>query len=294
MAGDRRLVTAAPKSAGKSSRRFDWKNFGLRAVSATALILAVLLVVFSPVYTHVSWPFHLMIAAAVVLLSLEWGRMSAPHSAWRVAVLVGAAVLAALCLTYFGRFGPAWLIALSGAVLAAMFARSLGERPLDVAFGVVYIAGPCLALTWLRWMPHPIGWTILLFCVTWSADIAAFVVGNALKGPKLSPKLSPNKTWTGFAGGLLAAMLAAIGVATFPHSTVGLGVKAAAMIGLAGGLATMGGDLWESMLKRRFGVKDSGDIIPGHGGLLDRVDGLMFAALAVAGARLIYQTGWTH
>jgi phosphatidate cytidylyltransferase len=277
--------TGVPISAPRS-RRFDWKNLGLRAASATALIPAVLAAIWF------RWAFLLMIASAVALLAMEWGRMSAPRAARRIAIAVALAVLAALALTIPGRFWAAWGVAFLGAGLAGAFARLIGERPSDAAFGVLYIAGPCVALSWLRAMPNPISWTIMLFAVTWSADIAAFVAGNALKGPKLSPRLSPNKTWAGFAGGLIAAMLAAMGVAAV--STARPGLVAAALIGLAGGLATMGGDLWESMLKRRFGVKDSGDIIPGHGGLLDRVDGLMFAVLAIAGARLIYQTGWNH
>lgn len=272
----------------RPAKRFDWKNLGLRAASAMALIPAVLAA------SWFGWAFLLMIAAAVLLLAYEWGRMSAPRASRRTAVAVGAAALIAVFLIYFHHFVLAWAVAAFGAALAAIFARAIGERPLDAAFGALYIAGPCLALTWLRTKPNPISWTILLFAVTWSADIAAFLVGNALKGPKLSPSLSPNKTWAGFVGALAAAMLAAMGMAVAPGSTVKLGLTAAALIGLAGGLATMGGDLWESMLKRRFGVKDSGDIIPGHGGLLDRVDGLMFAVLAVAGARLIYQTGWSH
>jgi phosphatidate cytidylyltransferase len=77
-------------------------------------------------------------------------------------------------------------------------------------------------------------------------------------------------------------------------SSFQLNLAGAAVIGFAGGLATMAGDLWESMLKRRFGVKDSGDLIPGHGGLLDRVDGLMFAVVVVAGARLVNHLGWAH
>ncbi len=133
--------------------------------------------------------------------------------------------------------------------------------------------------------------------VTWSADIAAFVVGNAVKGPRLWPRISPNKTWSGFVGGLIAAMAASVIVTVcstlLPADWhMRLSVGAAALMGLVGGLATMAGDLLESMLKRRFGVKDSGDLIPGHGGLLDRVDGLMFAILAVSGARLIHLAGW--
>jgi phosphatidate cytidylyltransferase len=132
----------------------------------------------------------------------------------------------------------------------------------------------------------------MVLAVAWAADIAAFLVGNALKGPKLWPQFSPNKTWSGFIGGLVAATLAAVAVARF--LPMGLDPFRAMALGLFAGLATMAGDLWESMLKRRFGVKDSGDLIPGHGGLLDRVDGLMFAFLAVAAARLLVNLGWPH
>ena len=131
----------------------------------------------------------------------------------------------------------------------------------------------------------------MLFATTWAADIAAFVVGNVVGGPKLWPRFSPNKTWSGFVGGLAGAAGASVGVAA---AFMQLSLTGAALIGLAGGLATMAGDLWESVLKRRFGVKDSGDLIPGHGGLLDRVDGLMFAVMAFAVARLVVHFGWAH
>jgi len=186
----------------------------------------------------------------------------------------------------------AWALIVPGALATAFAASTLRCRPGDGAFGVVYIAAPCVALSWIRAQPNPISWTILLFAVVWSADICAFLVGNALKGPKLWPRYSPNKTWSGFFGGLLGAMGAAM--ATAELSTARLTLIAAALIGLAGGASTMAGDLWESMLKRRYGVKDSGDLIPGHGGLLDRVDGLMVAVLAIAGARYIHQSGWVH
>jgi phosphatidate cytidylyltransferase len=131
----------------------------------------------------------------------------------------------------------------------------------------------------------------MLFATTWSADVGAFLVGNLLKGPRLWPRYSPNKTWAGFLGGLAAAVIAAVGVAAV---FMRLSLVGAALIGLTGGLGTMAGDLWESMLKRRFGVKDSGDLIPGHGGVLDRVDGLMFAVMVFAVARLVVKFGWAH
>ena len=127
----------------------------------------------------------------------------------------------------------------------------------------------------------------MLLACAWCADIFAFLVGSALKGPKLWPRFSPNKTWSGFVGGLIAAALAGLLVVFLAKGDADPSLRWAAPIGLLAGLATMAGDLWESMLKRRFGVKDSGGLIPGHGGLLDRVDGLMFASIAMAGARLV-------
>ena len=141
-------------------------------------------------------------------------------------------------------------------------------------------------------MENGLGWTLLLFVVTWFADIFAYVTGSIFKGPKLWPRISPNKTWAGFVGGLAASTAGAVIVASLLK--LDLIWPAAALIGLLGGLATMAGDLWESMLKRRFGVKDSGDLIPGHGGLLDRVDGLMFAAIVIAAVRLVDHIGWAH
>jgi phosphatidate cytidylyltransferase len=280
------MAELASMTSSPSARRFDWKNLGQRVISAVVLIAAVLIAVF------VDQIFFIMIAVAVALLAIEWAGMSAPRAANRLAIAVTLAVLAMLFCAHLNHFPLAWALVAPGALAVALVARGLGARPGDGVFGVVYIAAPCLALSWIRAMPNPISWTILLFAVVWSADICAFLVGNALKGPKLWPRYSPNKTWAGFVGGLLGAMGAAM--LTAELSTAKLSLLAAAVIGLAGGLATMAGDLLESILKRRFGVKDSGDLIPGHGGLLDRVDGLMVAVMAIAGARFIHQAGWVH
>jgi phosphatidate cytidylyltransferase len=232
-----------------------------------------------------------MIAVGGALLSLEWAGMATPSQVTRVALITTVSVVTVVLLGYLRHFTIAWACVGVGATLAALVARSAGSRALDAAYGVLYIAPAGLLIVWLIETRQGAGWTLMLFATTWAADIGAFLVGNLLKGPKLWPRFSPNKTWSGFAGGLLAAVLAAVGIAAWYMK---LSLAGAALIGLSGGLATMAGDLWESILKRRFGVKDSGDLIPGHGGLLDRVDGLMFAVAVFAVARLVVRLGWAH
>ena len=269
------------------AKRFDWSNLGIRVASATVLVPAVLAAVWFD-----GWAFLVMVAVAVALLAIEWGGMSAPNAPVRVATAITVAALAGNFPAHVTNFEVGWAVMALGAVGAALFARGVSERPADAAFGVFYIGAPCLCLVWLRQMPQGEWWSLMLFVIVWSADISAFAVGNLLKGPKLWPRFSPNKTWSGFVGGLIGSAMTGAAMSFAPPFV--LNPVAAMVIGLVGGLATMAGDLWESMLKRRFGVKDSGDLIPGHGGLLDRVDGLMFAVVVVAAARLINHLGWDH
>ena len=284
------MAQSLSMTSSPPAKRFDWSNLGLRIASALVLGVAAL----SATWIG-GWPYLVLIAIGVALLSLEWGGMSAPGAPTRVAAAVTAAVLAAAFLAYQNQTEIAWIAAAVGAVAAALVARGVAERPADAAFGVVYIAPAAICLVWLR-DSHDVNssqghwWMMLLFGATWAADIGAFAVGSALKGPKLWPRFSPNKTWSGFFGGLAAAMAVGTLMAALPAFQLNL--VAAAFIGLAVGLATMAGDLWESALKRRFGVKDSGDLIPGHGGLLDRVDGLMFAVVVMAVVRIANIWGW--
>ena len=280
-------MTSLPRA-----RRFDWDNLGVRAASAAVLApAAVLLTLWDPSAGARGAPFLILVAVAVALMSIEWGRMASPKAPVRVAIATTVSIFVVLLLTYYGHYWRAAGCIAVGALAAAAVARGVSERAVDAAYGVLYIAPAALALVWLRSTAQGEWWTIMLFSTTWGADIFAFLVGSALKGPKLWPRFSPKKTWSGFFGGLAGAVAAAVAVAAaFMH----LSLAGAAVIGLAGGLATMAGDLWESILKRRFGVKDSGDLIPGHGGLLDRVDGLMFATLAFAVARLVVHYGWAH
>ena len=120
---------------------------------------------------------------------------------------------------------------------------------------------------------------IFLFAIVWSTDIAAYFTGRMLGGPKLIPQVSPSKTWTGALGGLLAAMLAAVVIAKAAALPA---MFALAMIAVLLSVCAQGGDLFESWVKRKFGAKDSGHLIPGHGGLMDRLDGFVTAAVLAA------------
>jgi phosphatidate cytidylyltransferase len=226
-------------------------------------------------------------ASAVVALAWEWASMSEPEapmpSFWfTLAGALGAVMLASLGLE---PWGLAWAL-MAGAVSAIRQFGSRGLRgALEALGGVLYLAVPCVAFLWIRAYPA-IGLfaAISLFAIIWAADGAAYFAGRFLGGPKLLPSLSANKTIAGLVGGLVAGALAGwaygelIGARGLAWLYVGLGV---AGIGMAG-------DLFESMLKRRFGVKDASQLIPGHGGVLDRIDGLMAASVFAAMAMILF------
>lgn len=191
-------------------------------------------------------------------------------------------MLAPLALACAWAGGWAWqaLVALAGAGACWEWSRMARGHALAVAAGLAYSVVAVAALAWLRAdAAGGLAALVFLLAVVWSSDIGAYVAGRLLGGPRLAPAISPGKTWSGAAGGLLAAMGAGAVVTAWWHGRLGAALPHAALLGVASQL----GDLLESAAKRRFGVKDSGRLIPGHGGLLDRLDGLMAAAL-VAGA----------
>ena len=164
-----------------------------------------------------------------------------------------------------------------------MFSNSL----VSLGSGLLYLGVPAFALIWLRERPmgaETIGGMMLL---VWTSDIGAFAIGRLVGGPKLWPAVSPAKTWAGFVGGCSAPMaLVGLAMATSPQYRFG---AECIVVALAIALLAQGGDLFESALKRRAGVKDSGTLLPGHGGVLDRLDSLIPVAPAVAGAVAL---GW--
>lgn len=222
---------------------------------------------------------------AVAVMGWEWARLAGGgrFGPTGIAVLAsGEAALGALVLGA-GAVG-ACLIALAGAACVfAVAAASRGAEPLWAAAGALWIALGALAFLGLARPPAGGRETALwLLALVWANDIAAYAAGRAIGGPKLARRLSPNKTWAGFIGGVAAAGLIgllAIGVGWASATTV-------VLVSLLLGVAAQLGDLAESLAKRHFGVKDSSGLIPGHGGLLDRVDGLLAAAAAAAVATL--------
>lgn len=257
-------------------------DFGMRTASAVVLAPAAVLAI----WAGGLW-FLALILLACAVLAVEWAMMSAA-TAWRtMAGAVALGLVAAVVSAHAGQQSLALVMLVFGAVAAGLFARSRGQEALDAAYGVLYLGWPAVLLIWLRDVDTPSGlaWTVSAFVIAWASDIMAYLAGGLVGGPRLWPRFSPNKTWSGFIGGLVAGTGAGAALGAFLD--MGLGPWWGAVLGLAAALATMTGDLWESALKRRFGVKDAGKLIPGHGGLMDRVDGLMFAVVAVACGRLI-------
>jgi phosphatidate cytidylyltransferase len=237
---------------------------------------------------YVGWPFfELLMILAAVLLAAEWDRLCGGKFG------VSGVGLAALCvsavaLAAIGRYGWAAGVIAMGVPAVYLAARLAKRRhPALSALGSIYFGLPLLTMVWLRSVPDGGAWIVIwLVAVVAATDVGAYFAGRGFGGPKLAPTISPNKTWSGLVGGMLAAGSIGGGVAWL----IGCGEPGwafAAGLGLA--VVAQAGDLAESAAKRFFGVKDSGALIPGHGGLLDRVDGLVAAAPALAA--LIWWSG---
>jgi len=186
-----------------------------------------------------------------------------------------------------GNHAVAIGISLAGGVLAGLLAKRTGGIGIWVAAAAVYILTPCISLLWLRLnAPDGRALTMVLFAVVWAADTGAFFFGKFIGGPKISHALSPSKTWAGIGGGILGGGLAgaAAGVVFFTQSAALVFLLVGGVLGAASVL----GDLVESGFKRNFGLKDISGLIPGHGGALDRLDGMIFATSAMTGGLLLY------
>ena len=206
--------------------------------------------------------------------------------------IVSAAILGPLFLAAIW-FGFPWIdlvAALAAPIVVAEWLRLSPGRPVLRAVTFCYSIAALLALLWLRHQPSFGRETILwIVACVWATDIGAYFVGSLAGGAKLAPTISPGKTWSGLVGGMCFAAVAsaACGLAFDAGDTPTL-----ALTGIAIAAVAQAGDLFESAAKRRAGVKDSGRLIPGHGGLLDRIDGLIAALVVVAAMRLAVGGEW--
>jgi phosphatidate cytidylyltransferase len=251
------------------------------------------------------WWFRILVAAAAAIMLVEWADM---HKVARTWAWVGVALMVALLLGgtefLYPVGGNDWIVdeatgemvaffddrtlvpnwtAFAALALASLVLGLLSRR-LAMISGFLYVAVPAFALLSLAWV-----WLVLvlwLFAVTWATDILAYFAGRAIGGPKLAPRISPNKTWAGLIGGMVGAGLLGWAAAWYFEME-----PVFHWLGAPMGLIAQAGDLYESWVKRRAGVKDSGSILPGHGGVLDRLDGLLAVALATT---LLLMAGiWT-
>lgn len=200
----------------------------------------------------------------------------APRSELATRTVVGLVLVAgALAALHIGGWAFAVLVAVAaGLIFAEWRAMTRGWGPAWFVGGVLYALLPATALLWLR-LRSDGEWIVLwAFVVTWATDILAYAAGRSFGGPKLAPRFSPNKTWSGLIGGVVGATIAAgwlVVEAELPHALL----VAAPLFAVA----AQGGDLFESWIKRKAGVKDSSGLLPGHGGVMDRLDGLVPVAV---------------
>lgn len=243
---------------------------------ASAFVLAAIAlgaVIASP------WSFLALVIVAGGLLLWEWGGLTRGSGFDGTALIEAVCVAAVAILVALGRPDLALLI-LGATSVALAFGSVSKPRAAWALTGLAYVAFPAWALVWLRDDPK-LGVMAVLFvlAVAWTTDTASYVGGRCLGGPKLAPHISPKKTWSGFIVGALTPAL--IGYA-FALLLGGTSAWRLALVSIALALACQLGDLLESAIKRHFGAKDMSQLIPGHGGLFDRIDSLLLASV-VAG-----------
>lgn len=233
-------------------------------------------------------PFAAVTTVVMILAAREWHRLvRSPDQRSRddqqtiliQTAITGVTIASAVAAIFFRVLPLAFIFLVIGTVVSFEWARRRDDNPVWHAAGVLYLGLPALALVGLRILPAQGTWYVMgLFLIVWSTDTGALVFGKLIGGKKIAPRLSPGKTWAGTIGGTVTAVAVfALFIAFFANNVL-------AALAFAVGLSIVAhlGDLLESAIKRHFGTKDSGTLIPGHGGMLDRVDSLLAASLVLA------------
>jgi phosphatidate cytidylyltransferase len=248
----------------------DGRSSDLRLRAVIGGILAAVAITVLALGGYALWA---MLTAGAVIALVEWGglvKASRIRLALALVILVVSLIYALPIMWGVDRS----TVALLGiaALLLALLPRASG-----VAVGCAYIGTAAIAILYLRAQDNGFLLSLWALVIVWATDIGAYFAGRRIGGAKLAPSISPNKTWAGLIGGMIAAAIVGGAIAGFgrlPSPALWLGAPLAVVAQL--------GDLWESAMKRRAGVKDSGKILPGHGGLLDRVDGMLPVVILVA------------
>ena len=237
-------------------------------------------------------PWPELFAAITVLMTLfaarEWHRMvrdpakaaAADRQAFHIqTIITGATTTLALTAIVLRIVPAAFACLVLGIVASYVWAQRHDDNPLWHAGGVLYIGLPSMALVALRVFPLQPQLIVLgLFLLVWATDTGALVFGKLIGGPKIAPRLSPGKTWSGTIGGSITATV----IYGFYIALFGFDAESAMVFAFVLSFVAHAGDLFESLVKRRFGLKNSGGLIPGHGGILDRVDSLFAASVVMA------------
>jgi phosphatidate cytidylyltransferase len=271
-----------------------------RILTAAVLIPLVILLLFRGPF----WLVTLVTAGVALLACWEYLALADASGAETPRWLVLAAVAGLFTIAFFR---PEMLMAGFSALALLVFAVVAFRSPLErvlldtsaSVFGLLYIGFSLITIPLILAQEHGPSLLLLLFCVVWSGDIAALYVGRSLGRYKLAPKLSPNKTWEGSAGSVLGSVIVTVALVLLAelmarHSLMGLSYEGSwahwLLLAVALNVAAQVGDLVESALKRGAKVKDSGTLLPGHGGVLDRIDALLLAAPVLWYAQLVQQS----
>jgi phosphatidate cytidylyltransferase len=256
----------APSGRGRAG------DLRTRFLSALVLGPLVLLAVYFG-----GWIFQLLMLSFALLAAAEWVRLVEPERSLLIATLAITAVGAVLVADFVA--GVEVSLALAALLTVGLFAVATLDHAQHrrlLAFGIPYIVFGSISLLWVRGIAEDgLGLLIYLLFAVWATDIGAYAAGRTIGGPKLAPRISPKKTWAGLIGGMISAAAFGAGVAVaYGAARPGFAALLAAILAVVSQV----GDFFESGVKRYFDKKDSGHLIPGHGGLLDRVDGLIVAA----------------
>lgn len=274
--GTARQETKAPRRFMGFDVTLDWFfrplfGFGLAGIAVAATYFG-------------GFYFAAFVAAGCFAAAREWHRMFAGEKYGRLSIVSGVAIAAAVAAEVATAHSPKfdgvpWLILAFGALINSVMSSTRRAEALWHAGALFYIGVPGLSLVAIREVAPDGLWLLLpVFVAVWATDTGALFTGNLLKGPKLWPALSPNKTWAGFLGGTVFGALGAMAVFFFVHGNLLYG----AVLGACCALVGHAGDLFESWMKRRVGRKNSGSLIPGHGGVLDRIDSILFVGPVAA------------